>query len=115
LAAEWGLASLLGGGFLFLGAPIILVFDFHFYQAGRDYLDTHDMREAFAAGILAVLLLWAGCIVSILFGAKGLLAASAHRQPAALPLAGVLFSAGALVAWLIVGFCTLGPLFAFVR
>jgi hypothetical protein len=115
LAAEWGLASLMMSAVLFLAAPITLVFNFLFYQAGPEYLSTSDIRLAFPAGILAVLVMWAVCVVSALFGVKGIVAAFGQRQPAGLPLAGVVLSGAALVLWLIVGIDLAAILWTFMR
>jgi hypothetical protein len=114
-AAEWGLAALLGGGFLMVTAAVVLLFNLTFWNAGSNVVSTADMRLAFAGGVIGVLALLGLCMASLTIGARALQSAMTRRQPAGLALAGTMISAGALVLWIITGADLLMILLTFVR
>jgi hypothetical protein len=114
-AVEWGLAALLGGGFLMVTAAVVLLFNLTFWNAGSNVISTADMRLAFAGGVIGVLALLGLCMASLTIGARAIQSALTRRQPAGLAVAGTMISAGALVLWIITGADLLMILFTFVR
>jgi hypothetical protein len=114
-AAEWGLASLLGGGFLMVTAAVILVLNLIFWNAGPTVLSPADMRLALAAALVGVPAMLGLCIASLIVGVRAVQSAATRAQPAGLALVGALISAGALMLWTFAGADLLMILFSFVR
>jgi hypothetical protein len=113
LGAEWGLASLLMGGLLFLCCPIMLIFNFVCYSGSSSALGGNDLELARIASVIVFICVTGvgGCAVG--FGVRGWQAAVAHRQPQGLPLSGLLVSGVGLLLWLMVGCDTQSIMFTF--
>jgi len=114
-AAEWGLASLLGGAALMICAAVILVFNVILWNAGPGVLARADSHLALAAALVGVPGLLGLCAASLYIGARAIQSATTRRQPAGLALAGVLISGGALMLWIITGADLLMILFTFAH
>jgi hypothetical protein len=102
-AAEWGLASLLLGGVLTIIAPVMLIFNLMFWVSGPTVVTRDEMRVALGAAVVLLGVIGVLGLLSVRFGFKGLGAARAYGQPAALPVAGILVSLLALLLWAAVG------------
>jgi hypothetical protein len=109
-AAEWGLASLLIGCSLALGAPVTLILNTALAAVGTQIMGPDDVALARVGYYLACLLLIALAGLGIWFGLHGLGLAWRHERPIALPLAGALVCTVALVLWL---FTTVDAVFVF--
>jgi hypothetical protein len=101
-AAEWGLASLLTGGFLLLCTAIIVVFNLLFWNTGEHAVMTAarwaTQLVVVGAVITALVLMGLGA-ASVAMGVRALQSAARRRQPAGLAAAGTMVSAAALVLW----------------
>jgi hypothetical protein len=113
LGREWGLASVLMGSLLFLGSPIMLIFNFLIYQAGPATLSRSDLLLARVASIVVGVSVTGLGAAAVAFGVRAWQAAVAHRQPQGLPLAGLLVSGVGLLLWLMAGCDTLAILFTY--
>ncbi len=102
-AAEWGLASLLMGGFLSVLALITLIFNLIFWLAGARVIALQDMRLAYTGAIAGLTLIVLLCLLSLFFGIKAWRSARMNYQPAGLAVAGTLLSVLALLLWMITG------------
>ena len=100
---EWGLASLLMGGFLALMAPIMLISNIQLFQGAASLLGPTELWLANAAAIVGTIGVLALCITSIVFGVRGMRRAQWFDMPMGIPLAGVLISIAAVFIWVIVG------------
>ena len=101
-AGEWGLASLLTGGFLLLFAPIIVIFNLFFWNTGEHVVATAAgwaMKLVVVGAVIAALLVLALCAASLAIGVRALQSAVRRRQPAGLAVAGTMLSAAALILW----------------
>ena len=98
-ATDWGLASFLIGGLLVSMAPAQLIFNLLYFKSGaylgpRAEMDAQKIATVvYAVGIGAVL------AVSLFAGLRGLSAARRRKQPAALPLVGILATGLAALMW----------------
>jgi hypothetical protein len=102
-AFEWGLASLLMGCFLALGAPVTLIFNVMILVAGQRAIPPQFAGLLFWIGILATVILVVSCLLAFSFGVKAARSASATGHPAGLATAGILASLLALGLWIFVG------------
>jgi len=109
--AHWGLASLLMGGFLMLGALITLVVNLLFWSVGPRGIPMHLAFLGCVIGLAAVVGL---NIVSLLFGIRGWQQAQLEQRPAGLPIAGTLTSSVALIGWVGVGLDLLAIIHSFM-
>jgi hypothetical protein len=113
LGAEWGLASLLMGGVLFLCCPIMLIFNWLCYSGSSSALAGSDLKIARVASVVVYVAVIGFGGAALGFGVRAWMAAVAHRQPQGLPIAGVLTSGVGLLLWLMVGADTLAIMFDF--
>jgi hypothetical protein len=102
-ADVWGLTSLLIGGLLALGSPIMLIFNILLIVHSARVVPAQNARFLYYCGFVAMGVLWLSCLVSLFFGIKAWRAAAATGQPAGLAVGGTLASLFALGAWLFVG------------
>jgi hypothetical protein len=114
-AAEWGLASLVSGAALMITGAVMLVFNLIFWNTGPKVLDNADMHLALMTALIGVPGMVGLCGASLYTGVRAIQSAATRRQPAGLPLAGTLISAGGLMMWLITGADLLMILFTFAR
>jgi hypothetical protein len=98
-AAQWGLASLMIGGVVFVASPVLLVFNTIFANGGRYRV---PMGLAWTASIIGLVTILAIGVASIVFGARGCIIAGRQRQCPALAVAGMFMSIAAVISWLIV-------------
>jgi hypothetical protein len=99
-AAEWGLASLLGGGIVLLCIPVFSVFDLLYWVLGRQVVSTAKdwaMGLVYIGAVGASILAISLAAASLAIGIRALVSASRRQQPAGLALAGTLMSAAALL------------------
>ena len=98
-ASEWGLATLVMGGVLFLAAPIVMVLSAEMWvHANRSahivLLFAWLARLGVAAAVLC-------SIAAIGFGIKGIRLAKHDRQQSGLVVGGLVLSSASLIAWII--------------
>jgi hypothetical protein len=101
---EWGLASTAFGATLLIASPTALLFCVYFWGSGRGGVGL-SYSEARMANIAGIVVCAGAMIMSVLglyFGSRGLGRARQARQPAALPVCGVLLCLAALIVWLII-------------
>ncbi len=101
-AAEWGLASLLTGGFLLLVTAVIVVFNLEFWNTGDHVVSiaaSWAMKLVVVGAVIAALVLIAVGAASLAIGIRALQSAARRRQPAGLAVAGTMVSAAALLLW----------------
>ncbi len=96
-SAHWGLAALLVGGPLMVGAPIQLQLNRSLWTLGPQGM---KLPIAFAGTLGCFVLIMALGGTGILCGVRGWMLAPSERQPIALSLAGTILSGVALVIWL---------------
>jgi hypothetical protein len=98
--AEWGLASLLTGGFLMVGAITFLVLALVARDIGDRFfvrLDILIITSLLSILTVTVLVI---SVFSVIAGLRGIFAARARKQPVALGLLGFLLSLLALGLWI---------------
>jgi hypothetical protein len=98
-AAEWGLASLLCGCMLLLAAPVTLILVLQLADVGRRVMGRTDLFIAFIVSTIAMTLVIALTIASLIGALKSLLSARSRKQPAALGFFGVLVAVFAIPLW----------------
>jgi hypothetical protein len=96
----WGLASLLLGIPLFVGAPIQLQLNRNLWTMGPHGM---NLPGAFIAGLFSFLMILGLAGSGVFFGIRGWLLAVRERQTIALGLAGTLLNAATLLIWLWIG------------
>ena len=96
----WGLASLLLGIPLFVGAPIQLQLNRNLWTMGPHGM---NLPPAFIASLFSFLMILGLAGSGIFFGIRGWLLAVRERQPIALGLAGTLLDGATLLIWLGIG------------
>jgi hypothetical protein len=99
-AFEWGLASLLTGLTLLAMTPGALLVNAYVWTQAYDTLNDADRGIARVAAFAGLVFFPALAAISGLFGLVGFIAASTRRQPAALPLAGMLVSSADFFLWI---------------
>jgi len=100
-STEWGLASLVLGGIMLLMAPLLLIafavaVGVHYRDWGRDTLAGFIL---FVSGTFCMCPLY---IMAFLAGLLGVRAAMKSKNPAGLPVSGILVSVVAALLWLFV-------------
>jgi hypothetical protein len=100
---EWGLASAIMGGVFMLMASIQLIANMLLFQWIGRSLGTSDVRIALAVAVVGVPGIVCACLVSLLFGVRGLRRARRYDQPAGIAIAGILLSSAALFLWILLG------------
>jgi hypothetical protein len=110
--AHWGMASLLMGGFLSMGAGLALIFTLVWWKIGPQGI---DIPFAFLGCVLGLITAAAGSVTSIIFGMRGWQQSAAQQRNAALGIAGTLTSFVALGLWIAVGIALLDMLFYFMK
>jgi hypothetical protein len=106
-AAEWGLAALLGGGFLFVAGPVTLLLAAVLADNGRRIMNRTDIALARVGGTVLMLVILGLVGLCLFAAAKALLSLRSHGQPRGLALVGLalgvvngllwLFTAGTLL------------------
>src|SRR5690349_17238445 len=86
-AAEWGLASLLQGGFLAVLALLTLQLCLFLFVSPPIWAP-QDLRLLHDAGVAGAFVLGGLCLLSTIFGIRSLASAYRHGQPCALGWAG---------------------------
>ena len=102
-AFEWGLASLLVGGFLAVMVPPMLAYVAVMWQgiaAGHMNVNVSTSKIPFALGLVGVMVVG---LMSCAFGIRGWRLAARHRRSAAVPVAGLFVSLLAVGGWVYVG------------
>lgn len=102
-ADVWGLSSLILGGFLALGAPVVLIFNVMIWLTIPRAIPPQFTQLLFYVGIFAMVVVVLMCLISLSFGMKAWRAASYTGQPTGFAVAGTLASLVALGAWIFVG------------
>jgi len=97
-AAEWGLASLLLGGFLAVLALLTLQLCLSLFVSPPIWAP-QDLHMLHDAGVAGAFVLGGLCLLSTIFGIRSLASAYRRGQPCALGWAGLLVSILALLLW----------------
>lgn len=99
-AAEWGLASLLMGGFLLVLAGLCLQLNLQLFLSGPVWA-LEDLVRLQDGAVAAAVVLIGLCVISLCLGIVGVVSAFRRCQPCALGLAGIVLSLGALTLWIV--------------
>jgi hypothetical protein len=115
-AAEWGLASLLMGGFILIITSVVLVFALQFWVTGGSGVERAAdwaAKLTIVGAVIAALILIGLSAASLAIGIRALQSAAQRRQPAGLALAGTLVSAVALVLFTLMAIGTIMVILTF--
>jgi hypothetical protein len=111
-AFQCGLASLMVGCAIGLASPITIVAAAVTFHHGPHGIPT---VLAFVGGLIGVIIVAAGAVVSLIFGIYGWLRAGRQRASLVLPMAGTAASAVGLLVWIIAAIVLLMVLGGFIR
>jgi hypothetical protein len=101
-ASEWGLASLLTGGFCLLLCPGTLVVWAGVISVHAERWGRADVRNICVALICCQFLVLFLNVMAIAFGAVGLMGPREERTSVALPLAGLVVSLVTILFWVVI-------------
>lgn|SRR5262245_4848461 len=110
---EWGLGALLMSCSLLLAAPIQLLVNLQLSQLLGQGINAAELAFYTIAAWFLVLGILTTCILAFSFAVRGLRRTLWFDQPAGIPVAAIVVSILALLAWVVVGYNLIATLSEF--